>query len=53
MVHLQEMMTKNFVEFRTENPDNSLLGINTVERCKKPVVAAVNGIALGGGCEVS
>src|SRR5688572_28802937 len=48
---IKEMSTKSFVEVY----DSDLFGtqIEAIGRIRKPIIAAVSGYALGGGCELA
>jgi len=48
---IKEMATKSYVEAYTENFITA--GWERVTTCRKPVIAAVAGYALGGGCELA
>jgi enoyl-CoA hydratase len=48
---IKEMQEKTYIEAYTE--DFITRGWERVGQCRKPVVAAVAGFALGGGCEVA
>lgn len=48
---ITEMADKGFVEVFTSNLTADDFG--AVERCRKPIIAAVAGYALGGGCELA
>lgn len=47
---IKEMKDTNFA---SNFMKNFLSGWDRVARCSKPIIAAVNGYALGGGCEVA
>ena len=48
---IKEMQTKTWMEAYRE--DFITAGWERLTRCRKPVIAAVAGFALGGGCEVA
>ncbi len=48
---IKEMADKTYVQAQKENFITA--GWERVSRCRKPVIAAVSGYALGGGCELA
>jgi enoyl-CoA hydratase len=48
---IKEMASKSYAEMFRE--DFFARGASRIERCRKPIVAAVAGYALGGGCELA
>jgi enoyl-CoA hydratase len=48
---ISEMAEKSFVEVFTS--DMFAAEIEVIQNCRKPIIAAVSGYALGGGCELA
>ncbi|CAJ0924659.1 unnamed protein product, partial [Mesorhabditis belari] len=48
---IKEMVVKDFATIYT-GKDHFLDEWKTIAECKKPIIAAVNGFCLGGGCEL-
>jgi enoyl-CoA hydratase len=51
---IKEMQSMGFAEaFLTDHPDGRTAGWKKIQSFRKPIIAAVAGYALGGGCELA